>query len=110
MKEETGLDLNLDQLTKSIRVSNAIYYYVEQKWSEVHPQIHTDDEKNDANAITWIKLDCLEDCIRRGQIVLSQHCHIALKRFLNREFPSKSDLVLVTRRKLTYDEITKTEP
>ena len=61
----------------------------------VHVQIR---EGNDANGITWIKLDCLEDCIKSGHIVLNQHCNQVLKKFLGRQF-TKSDFVKVRSRR-----------
>ena len=39
---------------------------------------------NDANGITWIKVDCLEDCIKDGIISLNRHAIIAFRRFIDK--------------------------
>lgn len=96
VREETGLNINWKQMSKVTKIKNrAIYYYVEMKWADVQPQSGTD---NDANGITWIKLDCLEEFVKSGQIALSDHCRIAFKRFLDKTFP-KSNFVVVRRKK-----------
>ena len=97
VKEETGLDIRSDNFICATRIKNrAVYYYIERKWSEVHPQ---GGEFNDANGITWIKLECLEECIKTGQIVLSQHCKILFKRFLNQTFGLPEFVKVVRKRK-----------
>ncbi len=96
VKEETGLDIGIENFSRATKIKNrAIYYYAEMKWRDVHPQKGNDD--NDANGITWIKLNCLEECIKSGQIELNQHCKIVFRRFLNRVFPA-SDFVKVKRK------------
>lgn len=98
VKEETGLDVKPEDFTRAIKIKNrAIYYYLERKTEQVHIQYNQED--NDANGITWIKLDCLEECILSGHIIINQHCKLVLKKFMEKDFP-KSDFVKVkTRRK-----------
>jgi len=97
VKEETGLDVKAEDFSRAIKIKNrAIYYYVERKQESVH--IQTGMEDNDANGIGWIKLDCLEDCIKSGHIVLNQHCRILLKKFMDRDVP-KTEFVKVRRRR-----------
>jgi len=95
VKEETGIDISAKDFSRATKVKNrAVYYYAEIKSAEIHIQRNAADtaeeyaEKNDANGITWIKIPCLYDCVKTGQIVLNQHCLIVFKRFLNIIFPS----------------------
>jgi bis(5'-nucleosidyl)-tetraphosphatase len=90
VKEETGIDIQVCEFTRAIKIKNrALYYYVEKDTCNVDIQNHHDEEMNDANGITWIKIDCLRQCIKDGHIVLNQHCKIAFKRFMNIEFPKE---------------------
>jgi ADP-ribose pyrophosphatase YjhB (NUDIX family) len=80
VKEETGLEIKATEFQRVIKIKNrAIYYYIERKTEQVHVQ---NTHNNDANGITWIKLDCLKDCVTHGNITLNQHCKIGLKRFM----------------------------
>uniref|UniRef100_A0A6C0EPU4 Nudix hydrolase domain-containing protein n=1 Tax=viral metagenome TaxID=1070528 RepID=A0A6C0EPU4_9ZZZZ len=99
VKEETGLDVKVEDFTRATKIKNrAMYYYVERKTCDVEVQEHENEEANDANGITWIKLDCLQDCILAGKIVLNQHCKAVFKRFMNRVYRS-SDFVKVEHRR-----------
>lgn len=93
VKEETGLDVKPEDFTQAVNVKNrAIYYYLERNTEPVKIQTHIED--NDVNGITWIKIQCLEDCISSGNIILNQHCKIVFRKFLKKEFP-KSDFITV---------------
>lgn len=93
VKEETGLTVNAEDFTKAVNLSNrAVYFYIETGEIEVHVQSHI--VGNDANGVGWISLDCLNQCIKNGNIALSKHCQIVLKRLLNVEF-EQSDFTLV---------------
>lgn len=94
VKEETGLNVKVSDFIQAIQVKNsATYYYVERdSCDDVKVQDH--DLDNDANGITWIKLDCLEQVIKSGKIILNQHCKIAFKKFMDKIFP-KSDFIRV---------------
>ena len=96
MKEETDLDVKAVDFSRAINVKNrAIYYYLERKTTLVEIQTHIED--NDVNGITWIKNECLDECIESGNIILNQHCKIVFKRFLRKEFP-RSDFTKVEKR------------
>lgn len=101
VKEETGIELKYEQLTRVVRIKNSVYYYAEIDNSEylnVTIQNSETSEMNDANGITWIKTECLEKMINSGQIKLNLYAIIILKKFLKKSF-SKSDFVFVKKRK-----------
>jgi len=98
VKEETGLDVDPSKFTKAIRIKNrSTYFYLELK--ECPVTIHNDVDDNDVNGITWIKLDCLEQCIKDGHIVLNQHCRIAFKKFMDHSFPKSDFIKVVSKRR-----------
>ena len=97
VKEETGLTISDDSFTAAANLSNkATYFYMETPECKVSVQSHIVD--NDANGIGWIKLDCLEECIKNGNICLSKHCQVAFTRLLNRSFDHPT-FVTVQRKK-----------
>jgi hypothetical protein len=86
-----------EDFSRAVKIKNrAMYYYLERKTQSVN--IQQGQEDNDANGITWIKLSCLEECIRIGYIILNQHCKLVLKKFMGRELP-KSDFIKVRSRR-----------
>lgn len=98
-KEETGIDVTLNDFKKCTMVNGrAVYYYVERDYCPVDVQNHDNLERNDANGITWIKIDCLEDCIVAGSIVLNKHSKKVFSDFLCKTFP-KCDFILVENKK-----------
>ena len=81
VKEETGLTIDPNELTRIMKIKNRItYYYCERKATDVEIQ---KIEGNDANGITWIKVDCLIDYVKKKRMFLNKHCEITMKRFLN---------------------------
>lgn len=97
VKEETGLEIKAEDFSRAVKIKNrAIYYYTERKMEPVHIQMEQED--NDANGITWIKLSCLEECIKSGHIILNQHCKMVLKKFIGQEYP-KTDFIKVKHRR-----------
>ena len=85
VKEETGLDISADSFTRAVNLSNrAMYFYMETSETDVEVQSQIAD--NDANGVGWIKLKCLQECVENGNISLSKHCQIVLKRLLNKTF------------------------
>ena len=81
--EETGINLDITELNRHIRVGTAsFYYYVERSETPVKVQTNEDLQANDANAIGWINIDCLLNLIEAGSIVLTSHANIVLYRFL----------------------------
>lgn len=83
VKEETGLDITIHDFLRIVKIKKIVYYYVERKSEEVEVQ---DSFDNDANAITWINVDCLEEAVKDGLISLNHHCKILLNIFLNKNF------------------------
>ena len=89
LTEETGIDLDRSLLGRQIKIRNrATYFYVEMDACDVHVQQHI--EGNDANAIGWIRTDCLAKLVESGTIVLNEHCRFAFQKFLNIKYPKLS--------------------
>lgn len=100
VKEETGLDILPENFTRAIKVKNrALYYYMEHKTTDVEVQHHENYEKNDANGITWIKIECLAKCIEDGHIILNQHCKIMFEQFMNKKFGKTDFVPVINKRK-----------
>jgi ADP-ribose pyrophosphatase YjhB (NUDIX family) len=98
VKEETGLTVSAEDFSRVIRIKNrALYYYSEMKTQEVFIQKNYDD--NDANGITWIKVDCLEQCIEAGMISLNQHSRLVFKKFMDKTFPKVEFTKVENRRR-----------
>ena len=97
VKEETGLDIDPCNFSKAIRIRNrAVYFYLEMDMKPV--EIQRDVVNNDITGLTWIKLDCLKECISAGHMVLNQHAKIVFSRFMDITF-EKSGFVRVERRR-----------
>lgn len=96
--EETGLRVSANSFIKAAKIQNrATYFYMEMPEVDVDIQDHISG--NDANGIGWIKIDCLEQFIRNGNISLSQHCRIIFSRFMNRFFSSSNFTKVKTRKR-----------
>jgi ADP-ribose pyrophosphatase YjhB (NUDIX family) len=96
VKEETGLIVNESDFKKGVKIKNrAIYYYAEMKTTNVQPEDRPD---NDVNAITWIKISCLEEFIKNGIVTLNQDCKLLFKKFLDKIF-CRSEFTKVRNRK-----------
>jgi ADP-ribose pyrophosphatase YjhB (NUDIX family) len=79
VKEETGLDVSSNDFTNAIKIKNrAIYYYLEMDACDINVQDSIED--NDANGITWIKLNCLGHAIADGNIVLNHYAKIVFNK------------------------------
>ena len=103
VKEETGLDISSDDFIRSVKIRNrATYYYLEMDTCNIEVQEGIED--NDANGITWIKMNCLENAISDGNIVLNHYAKIVFHKLMNRKFP-KSNWILVQRRKKKKEEV-----
>jgi ADP-ribose pyrophosphatase YjhB (NUDIX family) len=97
VKEETGLDISSKDFKGWVKIRNrAIYYYLEMDTCDINVQDGMED--NDANGITWIKMDCLENAISDGNIVLNHYAKIVFNKIMNRKF-TRSNWTLVQRRK-----------
>lgn len=96
VKEETGLDINVTDFQRGVKIKNrALYYYAELKTTEVDPE---NKEENDVNGITWIKIDCLAKMIKDGNMILNQDCKLLFRKFLGIVFPL-SDFIKVEKKK-----------
>jgi 8-oxo-dGTP pyrophosphatase MutT (NUDIX family) len=105
VKEETGLDVRPEDFSRATKIKNrALYFYLEMNMTPVAVQDEVKD--NDANGLTWIKVDCLKECIYNGHIVLNQHCKLVFQRFKKVTFP-KSGFTMVVNKKKRRSEIRK---
>jgi len=96
--EETGLTIFPNKFTRATKIKNrAVYFYLEMDSCPVSIPSNIDD--NDANGITWIKIDCLKDCIRNGYIILTQHSKIVFNRFIDQTFPKSGFTKVISKRK-----------
>jgi 8-oxo-dGTP pyrophosphatase MutT (NUDIX family) len=87
--EETGIAFHiLADSRHTIIKKNSTYFYLKHPICPVEIQQHPVNETNDANGITWIKLPCLADAIRTGQIAVTHHGRILLFRFLGTILPN----------------------
>lgn len=81
VKEETGLDIFPEELTKFIRLKNrAIYYYIEMPECEV--SVQRTMKGNDANAISWCNKDCLIEMINFKYLQINQHMRFLLDKII----------------------------
>jgi 8-oxo-dGTP pyrophosphatase MutT (NUDIX family) len=97
VKEETGLDIDPSNFTRATRIRNrAVYFYLEMDMKPV--EIQRDVVNNDITGLTWIKLECLKECILAGHIVLNQHCKMVFSRFMDITF-KPSDFIRVEKRR-----------
>lgn len=98
VKEETGLEISADNFTRALNISNhAIYFYLEQAETPVSIQSHVPN--NDANGISWMKVECLCECVGNGNITLSRHGRLVFQKFLDANFPSDTFTVAKRRAK-----------
>jgi 8-oxo-dGTP pyrophosphatase MutT (NUDIX family) len=98
VKEETGIDVLPTNFSRATKIKNrATYFYLERAMCPV--SIQEDVEDNDVNGITWIKLNCLKQCIKDGYIVLNQHCRMVFVRFMDRTFPKSDFIKVVSKRR-----------
>ena len=80
VKEETGIDININRNTRCFCVSNcSYYYYVEMGETVVKVQ---DVEDNDANGIGWFNIDCLKNLCNNKTLRINRHTQMAIKKFL----------------------------
>lgn len=90
VKEETGIDITFSSFLRVFHIKNkATYYYAEMRSTDisVQNQILLNNQDNDANGITWIKMSCLEKAIYNGNIALNHYAKIGFERFFGKRFP-----------------------
>lgn len=103
VKEETGLDICGNKLYYNIVIHNrAIYYYYELdsllEYNKIDIQQNAEEDANDANGITWIKINCLYNAIEDGNITLNHHARLLFYKFIHQKFP-KNNWIKVNRKK-----------
>ena len=82
VKEETGLDIDRENLHKLYVIKkNAFYYFLNMKQTPV--TIQDDIENNDVNGIGWIKIECLKELVKLKTIKLNHHAKLCFQHFLN---------------------------
>lgn len=92
--EETGLNISISDCNKILYINNhATYFYIEQPECSISLQEHPE---NDVTGIGWLKVSCLEDYIKNGNISLTKHSRILFEYFLNKKL-FNSDFQLVKR-------------
>ena len=85
VKEETGLNIKPESFTRAVNISHkAIYFYMETPEIGVEVQSHI--LGNDANGVGWIKIKCLQQCVENGNISLTKHCQLVMRRLFNITF------------------------
>ena len=83
--EETGLLISRDKLLNKFIIKNqAYYFYVEMK--QVYIQVQKHVENNDANAIGWIRVECIDKLIKCGTICLNYHTRLCFENFIKKKF------------------------
>jgi len=80
--EETGIIIKKEDLTQyTIVKSKSTYFLIEIEEQEVFIQKNVNEHANDANGITWININCLNEEILRGKMNITSHCKILLNKY-----------------------------
>lgn len=79
-REETGIIIDVELLSSSIdyRLNHFVnYYYIktQEDYADIQVSQH---EKNDANSICWVKLDCLRELLVNDKIKLNYQARCCL--------------------------------
>ena len=80
VKEETGLDVEKDNIGRSLVIRGRATYYEAHK-KECPVFLSAVDEENDVNSVGWVKPECLIEMICSGRITVNQHCREAFRHF-----------------------------
>lgn len=87
-KEETGLSINISQLSKMTMIKfNITYFYTEMAECPLFIQDHVDN--NDATGIGWIKTDCLISLVNSGKIRVKHHFAVISWKFIKKYIGKK---------------------
>jgi ADP-ribose pyrophosphatase YjhB (NUDIX family) len=98
VEEETGIVLRMEDMKNAFKIhNNFVYYYVECSETQVSVQHNDANDANDANAIGWINTNCLNELITDGNIVLTAHAAVLLRRLLGLTFKCP-EFTLITRK------------
>lgn len=79
VKEETGINISIDQLSCSIKIYKTVYFFVEKKSYDV--EIQRDIPDNDVNGIGWIKVKCIDKLCENNKLKLNCQSRIALSKY-----------------------------
>lgn len=81
VREETGLDLMLNDRTPSVTLSKSLFYLTEMPECAVAVQTHPNDlDANDANGIGWFSVNCLKELVETGELAINQPCRALIER------------------------------
>jgi 8-oxo-dGTP pyrophosphatase MutT (NUDIX family) len=83
LREESGLNISVQDLKTCYRIDRAMYFYVE------HPQVPISvqsGKNNDATGVCWIKINCLIEMCQNGDIEVTSHFKKLVSKFLNIRF------------------------
>lgn len=98
--EETGIIVEKNEVQTAVHVKDrAVYFYVEKPQNKVYVQTESHGATpNDANGITWIKIECLKKCISEGLISVNQHCKILMRKIFQVTLPDCDFIPVKPRR------------
>ena len=79
--EETGIKLELSDMTLPIVLYGSTYFVVNHPVCDVEIQSHV--VGNDANGIGWIKIECLKQLVDEQEIKLTSHTTRIIRKLFN---------------------------
>ena len=84
LKEETGIDVDMNELNTFYNVNGRVRYYLVET-NEEHKDIKLQEDKycehNDVNGICWIDVNCLKHMYINKDIFLNYHARSCLYYF-----------------------------
>lgn len=82
IKEETGLDVIIDDTYRFYTFNNSksVFYYIPMKECDV--KLQTNIKDNDATGITWVNLDCLRTLVFNDKVKLNHQTKMVLNKVL----------------------------
>ena len=84
LKEETGIDVDMNELSICYNVNNRVKYYLVET-NINHDNVNLQEDKycdhNDVNGICWINLDCLKNMYMNENISFNYHARSCLYYF-----------------------------
>lgn len=82
VREETGLTLEPKLLSRRYFIKNQACYYYYQSENIIPVTLQTQIENNDVNGIGWLKISCLNDMLKRGEMRVNHHSRLCFTRYL----------------------------
>jgi len=104
VKEETGFVMDeKDFCGSTVIKTKALYYFmkVDRTTLDIHPQTHIKD--NDANAIGWFHVNCLNGMIGSGKLSINQHCRLLIKKIFDYDIIFNTDTNSLHKRLLRIE-------